>query len=185
MGSKTRDRTIRTDKRIASADKNIENKLLAFDMRFKGHNYAEISAATKFTVYTLQSYFYKNGDWYEEYQSWSKDRIDDINDQMTKMFVAQAVEANQMIVNLAHGYCTIQVEGPDGKKHRVPMDVKDSTTLRAAQDILDRAGYKTVDKVEVLDPNSKAEEIAKWFEGKSKPPAKAKPRTKQGAGGDE
>ena len=171
--------------RIAAKDKNIENKLTAFEMRFKGHNYEEISTVTKFTVYTLQSYFYKNGDWYDEYQEWSKARIDDINDRMTKMFVAQAVEANQMIVNLAHGHCTVQVTGPDGKKHRVPMDIKDSTVLRAAQDILDRAGYKTVDKVEVLDPNSKAEEIAKWFEGKSKKPAKAKPRTKQEEGGDE
>lgn len=162
-------------KKVVKHNRNVSRKLLAFTMRFDGHSYKEIEQETGYTVYTLEAYFYKGGRWYEEYQTWAQARVADINDQVGRMFSAQALEAMQQITNISRGYCTVMIVGADGTKQRIPITVKDSVILTAAQDILNRAGFKPTEKVEVDTPEDKAEQITRWFEEQAKKKAEAQP----------
>lgn len=161
------------DKKVFKYTGRQSKKLLAFTMRFDGHSYAEIEQESGYSVYYLQNCFYRGGRWFEEYQEWAKARVEDINDQVGRVFSAQALEAMQQVVNISKGYCTVLTIGPDGKKTRTPIAVKDFVILDAAQDILDRAGFKPPDKVEVDTPEDKAEQITRQFEELAKKRAEA------------
>lgn len=148
-------------------------KLRCFRMRFSGHTYAEIEADVGYTVHTLERYFCRGGKWYEEYQVWAKDRTDDINDQLSRMFTAQALESMQQIVNLSRGHATIMVVDenakPDENGHqprvRIPIKVSDRTMLDAAKDIVDRAGFKPPDRIKFDgDAEDEAEDLLQQME---------------------
>lgn len=140
-------------------------KLKAFELRFNGNTYAEIEKQTSYTVFYLQKKFYKGGDWYNDYLQWSTARLEDINQQMTTMFTGQAIEAMQMITNLSKGFCTIAIVGPKGEQIRTQVEVKDRTILTAAQDIVDRAGFKPPERITISTPaDNKAEDLLKKIE---------------------
>lgn len=153
-------------------------KLEAFMMRFNGHTYAQIEEKTGYTVWYLQQQFYKNGDWYEEYKTWAKDRTDDINGQLSTMFTAQALEAMQQIINISKGYLVRTVE-INGEKASVPVGLKDSTILDAAQDVLDRAGFKPPEHITVeSESEGMADEIFRKMEERKLRNMASKKKTK-------
>ena len=156
-------------------DIHDEAKLIAFSLRYKGNTYDQIAEALpnkKYSVFTLQQYFRPNGLWYDEYRSWAASMTQDTNEQLKDMFTAQAVHAMQQVTNLAHGRYVITIEDEKGNKRVQQLSVKDSTALKANQDILDRAGFKPAERIE-FEAESKAEEAAKWFENRKKQTAGA------------
>lgn len=141
-----------------------ERKLKCFWLKFKGHSYAQISEATGYAVRTLEINFWKQGKWYQDYIAWRKYQVEELNDQINNMFLAQSLEAQQQITNIAKGVLYVSIPGPDGKQTLVPLGLKGDTVLRAAQDILDRAGFKPKEKVEVTDPDDHADKLFDWFQ---------------------
>lgn len=151
-----------------------ERQLTAFRMRFKGHTYEQIADKTGYKAMTLESYFSRGGEWHEAYISWKEWQVEQIKEQMNDMFVAQAVEANQQVVNLSRGRIFVAVPGPDGKEILVPTTVKPDVILDASQDILDRAGFKPAEKVDAKTPEDIAEKMMEFFESKEKDKIPAK-----------
>lgn len=149
-------------------------QLECFKMRFKGHTYEQMEASTGYKARTLELYFYKGGRWHDSYIAWRTWQVESIKDQMDNMFVAQAIQANQQVVNLTQGRVFITTTGPDGKEILVPISVKPDVILNAAKDILDRAGFKPVEKVESKTPEDIAEKMMEFFEGKEKEKIPAK-----------
>lgn len=139
-------------------------KLEAFSLKFQGFTYPEISKETGYSIYTLEQNFYKKGKWHKSYRKWAKQRVDDITSGVNDALVAQAIAAFQRMVNLSVGKFTVAIERPDGKKILAPIIVKDKTIFSANKDILDRAGFKPAEKIEVETPEDKAEDITKEFE---------------------
>ena len=151
-----------------------EKQLNAFRLRFKGHTHEQISQATGFTVNTLEVYFARGGLWHEQYIAWKEWQTEQIKEQMNDMFIAQAVEANQQVVNISRGKVLISTTGPDGKEIIIPISVKPDVILNASKDILDRAGFKPAEKVESKTPEDIAEKMMEFFEGKEKEKIPAK-----------
>ena len=151
-----------------------EKQLTAFRMRFKGHTYEQISEKTGYSIGTLEGYFCRGGMWYEQYIAWKDWQVDQIKEQMNDMFVAQAVEANQQVINISRGKVYVTVAGPDGKDIIVPITVKPDVILNAAKDILDRAGFKPAEKVDAKTPEDIAEKMMEFFETKEKEKIPAK-----------
>jgi hypothetical protein len=148
-----------------------EKQLIAFKMRFKGHTYEQIATATEYEPRTLEVYFAKGGLWHDKYISWRTWQVESIKDQMDNMFVAQAVEANQQVVNISKGQVYIKVvtgEGETKQERMVPIAVKPDVILNAAKDILDRAGFKPAEKADSRVPEDIAEQMIEFFEGKEK-----------------
>lgn len=131
------------------ADKSIKvhdkYRLIAFQLKFEGHTYDQIAnheaMDKKYTAMTLEVYFARGGYWYDDFQVWAKARIEDIEDSVKKMLVANAQAATQTVINIQRG----NLQGFS------------KLSLDAALDILDRSGFAAVKKVEVDTP---AEDIA-------------------------
>jgi len=134
-------------------------KLMAFQMKFRGSTYEQISQATGYSVQYLENVFWRGGKWSDEYISWRTYQLEIINERFLDMFIAQATDANQQIVNIARGVLTIRKLNPDGTEAIKEVPLKGSEVLKAAQDILDRAGFKAPEKLEVKTPVSAAKSI--------------------------
>lgn len=151
------------------ADKNTriiaisnETVLKIFRLRFKGHTYDQIESLIngRYKSRTMELYFYKGGKWHDAYDTWREFQITQIKDQINDMFIAQAIEANQQIINISRGQLYIKIPGKTPEEDQLlPLSLKGDTVLRASQDILDRAGFKAPEKVEVSDPDDKAEKM--------------------------
>lgn len=133
-------------------------QLKAFEMKFKGHTYQQIHNETGYTVKTLETYFWNQGRWYDQYQSWRAYQIEIIQERFADMFIAQATDANQQVVNIAKGVLVSKTLNQDGTEKVKEIPLKGDVVLRAAQDIMDRAGFKAPEKLEV---KSAPESIAK------------------------
>lgn len=152
-----------------------EKQLTAFRMRFKGHTYEQIAGETGYKAMTLEVYFARGGLWHEQYVAWKEWQIDQIKEQMNDMFVAQAVEANQQVVNISRGKVFITIPGAKkGEEIVTAITVKPDVILDAAQDILDRAGFKPAEKVDAKTPEDIAEKMMEFFESKEKDKIPAK-----------
>lgn len=154
-------------------------KLKAFTLRFNGHTYEQIAKETELGITYLQHNFAKAGRWYEEYKEWAKARTEDINNQLSTMFTGQALEAMQQIINISKGYLSRTME-VGGEKVTVPVELKDSTILKAAADVLDRAGFKPPEHITVeSESESMADNIFRRLEEKRKlRDAQKKPKKK-------
>ena len=144
-----------------------EKQLIAFKMKFKGHTHEQIAAATGYSVVTLDGYFPKGCPWHDQYIAWRTWQVESIKDQMDNMFVAQALDANQQVVNISKGQVYIKIVRGEGEKKEeimVPISVKPDVILNAAKDILDRAGFKPAEKVDAKTPDDIAEKITQHFE---------------------
>lgn len=165
-----------TDKKEQKKEIVIRNEkqFIAFKMRFKGHTHEQIAQETGYKAMTLESHFARGGAWHEQYIAWKEWQTEQIKEQMNDMFIAQAVEANQQVVNISRGKVLISTTGPDGEEIIVPISVKPDVILNASKDILDRAGFKPVEKVESKTPEDIAEKMMEFFEGKEKEKIPAK-----------
>lgn len=126
------------------------SKLQAFELRFMGYTYRQIaeSDGMKYAETTLESYFAKGGLWREDYEEWVEKRKDDINDQVTGMFVAQALTATQAIANII-----------------MDKSARDTDKLRAAENILDRGGFAAIQRVKnESESETVAEQILRGME---------------------
>lgn len=141
-----------TGNKAGTSIKNYTGKeekiLLAFTLRFKGHTYIQIAQETGYNEHYLENQFCKGGGWHEQYKDWCKARTEDINQQVSTMFTAQALEAMQQIINISKGYLVGSMQQGDSVIP-VPIEVKDSTVLKAAADVLDRAGFKPPEHITV------------------------------------
>lgn len=98
-------------------------KLLAFRLRLQGYSYKTIAEKTGWSEFTLRKYFSRKGKWFHEYKQWSTTELEQIHDDMHTMLVSQAMSAAKKIAGMLESD-------------------KPSIALRAAQDILDRAGFQ-------------------------------------------
>lgn len=164
----------RSNQTLSKYDGITEKKLTAFLMRFKGHTYEEIAKETEYNIYYLQRCFSKEGEWFEEYQTWAAERVDDFNDQIARAFTAQALESFQQIINLSRGKAFLTAVDDTGKEVKIPLKVTDRTMLDASKDILDRAGFKPPDRLEVDEtpPEDVAERMLKAMEAAKQKKAK-------------
>lgn len=137
-------------------------------LRFNGFTYEQMAKDPEVDMdyQYLTHCFAKNGRWYEEYREWAKARTDDINSQLVTMFTGQALEAMQQVINISKGALRgTAVVG--GETVHIPIEVKDSTVLRAAQDVLDRAGFKAPEHITVeSESESMADSIFRRLEEK-------------------
>lgn len=132
-----------------------EKKLDAFILRFQGFTHLQISEAlrkedgtVRWEANTLECYFAKNGRWYDDYTAWVKFRTDDINEQVSKMFVSNATQALQVLIKIMNSEV-----------------VKPEVRSANAKDLLDRAGFQVVQKIEHKDTSDDiAESMAKELE---------------------
>lgn len=132
-----------------------EKKLEAFILRFQGCTHKQISemllkenGSPRWADTTLESKFSKNGAWYDEYTAWVKFRTDDINEQVSKMFVSNATQALQVLISIMNSEV-----------------VKPEVRSANAKDLLDRAGFQVVQKIEHRDTSDDiAESMAKELE---------------------
>ena len=127
-----------------------KKKLLAFQLKLEGKTYYEISQATSWSEYTLRHYFSSKGKWNSAFQEWSKKEVDGVQDLLHTIFIANAREAALTIL-------------------RLMKSEQSGVAMRAAQDILDRAGFAKSSK-SFEDPSDTsvdvAEKITKWFESR-------------------
>lgn len=146
-----------------------ELQLECFKLRFKGHTYVQIAELIKerprhYSESTLELYFAPGGLWHEPYVAWKTWQLDQLKDHMNSMFMAQAIDSTQQIINIAHGKLMIKVVNAAGKEELVPLSLKGDTILKANQDILDRAGFKPIQKVETTPSEDIAEKMMREME---------------------
>lgn len=124
---------------------------VAFQMRFDGAHYQEIADAIGLSERWTRILFCKTGKWHDHYDFWEQEKINDLEEETKRRIkknIKKAMKVQEEILDL----------GVKDAKH----------AGRAARDILDRAGFKAPEKIELGDPISKAEEITKWFENRGK-----------------
>lgn len=124
-------------------------KLKAFQMKFDGVLYKEIANAIHCSVYNVDRLFCKNGPWYEHYRHWEEERCKDIEYEARvriKKRINEAMTVQEILLTM--------------------LKSNPREAAKAARDILDRAGLKAPEKIEVTDPEDKAEKITQWFEKK-------------------
>lgn len=128
---------------------NSTKRLLAFKLRLQGYRYKTIAEATGLSEFTLRRYFSPKGRWFQEYQRWSSAELELIKQDMHTMVLSQAIDAFKVIVNTLHMAPT-----------------RPNLALRAAQDILDRAGFQKHNQGFLKLGNSEdyAEDIMKTLE---------------------
>lgn len=98
-------------------------KLLAFKLRLQGYSYKQIANLTGWSEFTLRRYFSPKGQWFHEYKQWSSIELNQIKEDMHTIILSQAIDAAKIIGNML-------------------TSPKPNLALRAAQDILDRAGFQ-------------------------------------------
>jgi hypothetical protein len=153
-----------------------QDELKCFVMKFRGYTYEQIEKALaedpdvkqKYTTSSMELAFYKGGRWHDKYQSWKKRQIETITEQISSAFIAQATFASQQVVKIATGYLIIEYENKKGTKIRKRIPLNGKSILAANQDILDRAGFKPVEKFQPTDADDIAESIIKRYEPKSR-----------------
>jgi hypothetical protein len=111
-------------------------KLKAFSLHFQGLQYHQIAddpqVKGRYTTHTLESYFSKGGMWNEEYIQWVEIQKDAINSQVTNMLTAQSITAMQTIMKIM-----------------LKKEAMDKDKMRAAENVLNRAGFMPVEKIKV------------------------------------
>lgn len=144
---------------MAQTETNItqhnKSKLMCFELRFAGNTYRQIEEIMRQTegvrVYsntTLEIYFCEGGLWRKDYDEWVSLRKDDINEQVTGMFVAQATAASQVLTNIM-----------------TKENAQDKDKIAAAKEILDRGGFASIQRIKnESEAESVAEQILKGME---------------------
>ena len=134
-----------------------KRKLTAFQMKLEGASHSEIATATKYSEYTLRKYFAKGGRWHNDFKKWKETELPLIQKTARDILSAHAIEAMQNMVNAMNS------DNP-------------SVALRAAQDILDRAGFaKSTDGFNHSQSLDAAESAVRWFESRYKNENEKKP----------
>lgn len=122
-------------------------RLKAFELKFDGETYQVISQQTGWSESWLRQVFMKEGKWRAQYDDWEDKRIEEIEAEGRKRIKKRISES---LTVLEHNL-TIVANNP-------------REAARAARDLLDRAGLKAPEKIEITDPDDKAEKIMKALE---------------------
>lgn len=138
------------DKQPEQAFPNLTGKkLMVFEMKFDGETYQNISAKSGYSELYLRKVFKREGKWREHYDHWEQERITDIEKEgraRIKKRIAEALTVQETMLTL--------------------IRTNPKEAARAARDLLDRAGLKAPEKIEVSDPEDHAERITEWFENR-------------------
>ncbi len=130
-------------------------KATSFQMKFDGETYKTIAEETGYSESYLGKVFRKEGAWKEHYDWWEDQLVKDIERDgriRIKKRIAEALTVQETMLLM------------------VKTNPKEAS--RAARDLLDRAGLKAPEKIELTDADDKAEKMAKWFDGKSQEESK-------------
>lgn len=104
--------------------RKIEYKtFVAFEMKFKGKQYEEISEQTGYSLHTLKKYFSKDGKWHKKYWEWSTEQSSEMMKEANRILKHNAINASKAVI-----YCLGYVS------------TKPRIALKAACAILDRVG---------------------------------------------
>lgn len=125
-------------------------KAVVFQMKFDGEIYKVIAEKTGYSEAYIHKVFSKGGLWKEHYDWWEDQLVKDIERDgriRIKKCIVEALIVQETMLSMLN---------------RNPKEA-----ARAARDLLDRAGLKAPEKIELTDADDKAEKMAKWFEGKS------------------
>lgn len=126
-------------------------KQIAFEMKFDGDTYQNISEKTGYSHSWIKKCFSREGKWYDHYTHWEQERIDEIEREgraRIKKRISEAITVQETMLTMLNSH---------------PKEA-----ARAARDLLDRAGLKAPEKIEVSDPEDHAERITEYFENKKK-----------------
>lgn len=106
--------------------RKIESKtFIAFQMKFTGNKYEEISKQTGYSLHTLKKYFSKEGRWHKKYWEWSSEQSSEMIKEANRILTRNAINAAKVVVScLAY------------------MPTKPRIALKAAWSILDRVGIR-------------------------------------------
>lgn len=124
-------------------------KQMAFELKFDGETYQNISQKTGYSESWIKKCFAREGKWYDHYEHWEAGRIADIEKEgraRIKKRIAEALTVQETMLTL--------------------IRTNPKEAARAARDLLDRAGLKAPEKIEVSDPEDHAERITEWFENR-------------------
>jgi hypothetical protein len=125
--------------------------LKAFTMKFDGQSYKEISIEIHWTEGHIRNLFSKGGRWHDHFKAWEEERIKEIEAEgraRIKKRITEAMTVQETVLTM------------------VKSNPREAA--RAARDLLDRAGLKAPEKIEVSDPADQADAIMKWIENKNK-----------------
>lgn len=122
-------------------------KQKVFDLKFDGETYQKICDETGYSVGHLRKMLMKNGKWRAHYDWWEGQRLDEIEREGRQRIKKRISEA---LTVMEHNL-TIVATNP-------------REAGRAARDILDRAGLKAPEKIEITDADDKAEKMLKVLE---------------------
>lgn len=104
--------------------RKIEYKtFVAFEMKFTGKQYEEISKQTGYSLHTLKKYFSKDGRWHNKYCEWSTEQSSEMVNEASRILKRNAINAAKVDV-----YCLGY------------LSTKPRIALKAACAILDRVG---------------------------------------------
>ena len=96
---------------------------IAFQMKFTGKKYEEISEQTGYSLHTLKKYFSKDGKWHKKYWEWNTEQSNEMMKEANRLLTRNAMNAAKVII-----YCLGY------------MSTKPRIALKAACAILDRVG---------------------------------------------
>lgn len=114
--------------------RKIEHKtFVAFEMKFMGKQYEEISKQAGYSLHTLKKYFSKNGKWHKKYWEWSTEQSGEMMKEANRILKRNAKNAATVVVHCL-GY----------------MSTKPRIALKAAWSILDRIGIGKQGEPQIL-----------------------------------
>ena len=127
--------------------KRTRKWLLAYQLKFEGQTYRAISEQTAIAIPTLEKNLSFSGKRYTDYSEWCEEQI--------KFIKKEAQQRNAKRVNEAMTVYEVAL---------TMVQKRPDVALRAASDVIRRAGLEPPKRIQVDDPQDKSEEIAKYFE---------------------
>lgn len=127
--------------------KRTRKWLLAYQLKFNGETYKAIAEQTGIAVPTLEKNLGFSGKRYGDYSEWCDEQI--------KYIKKEAIQRNSKRINEAMTVYEVAL---------TMVTKRPDVALRAAGDIIRRAGLEPPKRIQVDDPQDKSEEIAKYFE---------------------
>lgn len=118
-----------------------------FELKFEGETYKKIAEETGYSEHYLKKCFKHEGKWRQHYDYWEEQRLEDIEQDGRKRIkkrIAESLTVQETLLTL--------------------VGTNPREAGKAARDLLDRAGLKAPEKIEITDPDDKAEKVMKAME---------------------
>ncbi len=127
-----------------------QQQLLAFRLRLEGFTYQQISKHTKWSEFTLRKYFSPKGKWHNDYQAWKNQTLSETQDEIENMIKRESLSAARVLIKIMQ----------NAKKPNL--------ALKAADSILDRAGFSRNRPLAQPGSEDVAERMFRWMENRKR-----------------